>query len=797
MSAPVPPSRFSGLSARTSLILTGILFLAFLIAPIFSSPAGVRNNNAPGQFDTQRALTRMINILDDQSPHPVDSDANRRVRDAIIREIETLGFIAETRTDTGCFARDNVAYIACAEVENISFRMGPTPQTGAKNTLMISTHYDSVPAGPGASDAMMGVGVILEIAQQLSGKPLSRPVLVLITDGEEAGLLGARAFMRSDPRATEVSTVVNFEARGVEGPVFMFETSQPNGLVIPYLMKGSKRPVANSVMAAIYEQLPNSTDVSVYLPQDMEALNFAIIGNERFYHTPGDNLDNLSKRSLQHMGDMGLNTVRNLTDPDAKIKTNAQRLIYTDFLSRGMIALPQWVALPVMIIGLAVGIGIFFWPTQEADGMSLLHRLRPLLVPPILLLITGLLGTGFSLAISMIRPEAVPWAANSWSFYVCALLTALVPIALFAGPLAGRTTIRRFFAACWIWYAIAGIGMCFVLPGGTIIFVLPILVLTLSVLSGFAFLPGAVIGAFLAAISTLIVWSPVVGLIGEALGYANLAMIGVIATITALPWLSFLVRVDTGHAPFAFSLRSELWRYGTLSGALLVSLLITLMVPAYSANHPRHLNVRTIADPENGTAKIAMGSRNLPLPKAMRSVAETQYGGIDAPAPTIPEWRDNQWTVSAPIPTLRPPMLRRLPGADARQAPLAFQAQLEAPDSDRVTIMIPQTLGLNGFSIGTEQFDVQLPERDDGTITFRCIGQRCRNVDLGFGFTSKTPATLLLYGETFATTEHAHPMAAARPNWAIARQTGDRSIMVQRVRTDQLTLTSTPDTNAP
>lgn len=82
-----------------------------------------------------------------------------------------------------------------------------------------------MPAGPGASDDGAAVATVLEIARILAARPASRhPVVLLITDGEEAGLLGAFLFVREHPLAKQVRAAVNLDARGTSGPSLMFET---------------------------------------------------------------------------------------------------------------------------------------------------------------------------------------------------------------------------------------------------------------------------------------------------------------------------------------------------------------------------------------------------------------------------------------------------------------------------------------------------------------------------------------------------------------------------------------------
>ncbi len=61
---------------------------------------------------------------------------------------------------------------------------------------VISSHYDSVEAGPGADDDSSGTAALLEAARILAGHPLPATVMFASMTGEEGGLLGSREFVR-------------------------------------------------------------------------------------------------------------------------------------------------------------------------------------------------------------------------------------------------------------------------------------------------------------------------------------------------------------------------------------------------------------------------------------------------------------------------------------------------------------------------------------------------------------------------------------------------------------------------
>ena len=61
---------------------------------------------------------------------------------------------------------------------------------------VVSSHYDSVPAGPGADDNSSGTAALLEAARILARHPQPATIVFASFTGEESGLLGSREFVR-------------------------------------------------------------------------------------------------------------------------------------------------------------------------------------------------------------------------------------------------------------------------------------------------------------------------------------------------------------------------------------------------------------------------------------------------------------------------------------------------------------------------------------------------------------------------------------------------------------------------
>ena len=151
---------------------------------------------AAGEFDTARALARLRRILGDERPHPVDSEANDEVRERLIAELRALGSTPVT-DQLACNGTGKGRAVSCARVRNVVAAW--VPRSG--RPVMMVSHYDSTPVGPGAADDGIGVAAMLETAALLKDRPLQRPVLLLFNEGEEAGLIGARAFLERHPLA--------------------------------------------------------------------------------------------------------------------------------------------------------------------------------------------------------------------------------------------------------------------------------------------------------------------------------------------------------------------------------------------------------------------------------------------------------------------------------------------------------------------------------------------------------------------------------------------------------------------
>ncbi|MGC1344181.1 MAG: M20/M25/M40 family metallo-hydrolase, partial [Candidatus Binataceae bacterium] len=308
-----------------------------------SGPPAVVGAGAPAEdFSAARAMPDLREIA--PLPHPLASAENARVRGYLTKRLTELGVAPEIQTATVGRANPS-GRRTFAIVNNIVARIPGRASTGA---IMLVAHYDSVPSSPGAGDDSAAVAAIIETVRALkSGPPLRNDLIVLFTDGEELGMLGAKAFVENYPALHDVKVALNFEMRGDYGPVVMFQTSADNAWLIHALAAAPFRR-ASSLAPAAYRRLPNDTDLTVFLRAGMAGMNFAATRGLTRYHTRLDNIANLDPRSLQHHGSYALSLAREFGGVDLSKPHTGDAIYFSRFGE--FVRYPASMAIPFAIL---------------------------------------------------------------------------------------------------------------------------------------------------------------------------------------------------------------------------------------------------------------------------------------------------------------------------------------------------------------------------------------------------------------------------------------------------------------
>lgn len=316
--------------ALLAVLLGVILGLLALMTPSPASP------QAAG-FSAQRAMVDIEAIA--EVPHTVwDQASLPPIRAYIKARLIELGLEPIVRDYPAITDGFGHSY----PLQNITARI-----PGKSGTfILLVAHYDSSPkkrsfeqeGSRGAADDGYGLSTLFEIARLIkaSGTTAENGVAFLFTDAEETGLWGARAEMTSGFEAwKDVNFVINLEARGVKGPAVMFETGR-NNLASIELFRAARWPFAYSFAVDIYRQMPNGTDFTAFLKRGFAGLNFAVLDDLSYYHSPRDNPANVSLTSLQHYGEEVLPIVKAYTGNPRYAKSDAfvssQDMVYFNWL---------------------------------------------------------------------------------------------------------------------------------------------------------------------------------------------------------------------------------------------------------------------------------------------------------------------------------------------------------------------------------------------------------------------------------------------------------------------------------
>jgi hypothetical protein len=268
-------------------------------------PAPVAETAPDTVFSAQRAWPHVQSIA--VEPHPVGSAAHDRVHDYLVQQLRTMGVEPRVAGSSPAL-RSRPGVETAAGLRNIIAVLPGTAPTGA---VALVCHYDSHRRAPGAGDDGLAVAALVEVARLLrTGPPPRNDLVLLFTDGEELGLLGAQAFVQDDPTADDVRVVLNFEGRGSHGPVLMFETGPGNAALVRVFQRADPHPIASSLFPEAYRYLPNDTDFTVFLRSGIRGLNFAHIGRAETYHHASDTPANASRATLQHHGEHALAMAR-------------------------------------------------------------------------------------------------------------------------------------------------------------------------------------------------------------------------------------------------------------------------------------------------------------------------------------------------------------------------------------------------------------------------------------------------------------------------------------------------------
>jgi hypothetical protein len=464
-------------AGKTAVVAVLVLALAVVMSVTSMGPPPAAPASAPPtEFSGMRALRIIESIA--TKPHPTGTAAAADVRAYLTRELEGLGFdvhVQEATLLTEALAKRWGVAVLAARIHNVVARRRGTSLGPA---VLLMAHYDSRELTPGASDDGYGCATLLETARALAASPpLRHDVVLLITEGEEQWLLGARAFFEESPIAKEVALALNFDMRGNQGPVQMFQTSDHAAGLIDVLASSVSRVTASSLSQEVYRRMPNDTDLTPWLQAGHAGMNFGAIDGFARYHQPTDTAANADAATVQHMGSYALALTRAFADRQDIVHDSAQDAVY---FTTGPLFVHYSVRAAIALAGLAAAlvafvIGAGLRGRRLGAGGVLAGGAVAVLGP----VIAGLLAQGVWWAVDHAHSGALGTQhVRSVPRTACVAGMVLLGAGV-QGSIVARTMgrVRSFdlsVGAMFIWGALA-LTFALMLPGGSYLFVWPVL----------------------------------------------------------------------------------------------------------------------------------------------------------------------------------------------------------------------------------------------------------------------------------------------------------------------------------
>lgn len=537
----------------------GAIVLATLAWALFAAvwprlPAVVPATAAATEVSGARAMAQLERLA--ASPRVPGTPPHTQAREWIVGELTALGLAIEQQR--GVFGHELVNVVA------------PIAGSASTGTVLLMAHYDSVPRGPGAGDDGIGVVSWLEALRALksSGWQPRNDVLLLLTDGEENGLLGAHHFARTDARVAKVEAIVNLEAIGNGGPAFLFELGPDNGARVRLFADTVARPAGSSFAEAVYHEMPNSTDLTVFLKRGTQGFNLGLTCGSCAYHAPHDTPANIDPRSVQHMAECAAALARRLGDVDLATM-RADDASFFDLLGFVVIVWPRafdlWLASAAVLLaaGLAwrASLGWRSFATELArhlvgGGMLL-----------VLVVVFGWLGDQ-AMALLVARPT---WVAGNTTSAALLFVGAAAFVAAASLPrpdVAPPRLAMRVAMAALLW-SLAGVAASVWMPGTAFAFALPVLLVGLPALLPETWrwsLPGQLLPLLASAVIVL----PILHLLTQLVVREPPVALGLVTVVVASLsrlWSEPLLAIACERGP-----RRCLWLLGL--AALLASLLV-------------------------------------------------------------------------------------------------------------------------------------------------------------------------------------------------------------------------------
>jgi hypothetical protein len=654
---------------------------------------GACSRQAP-RFSVENARAHVQMLAGTIGSRPIGTPENARARQYVVDQLKLFGFDVRVQdVDARRPEAGRTAHVA----NIIASRRG-----AEQGALALVSHYDSAPEAPGAADDAFGVAVSLEAARVLAVRPNPRhTLLILVTDGEETGLMGAAGLTADHDVMDRLQAYLNIESTGSSGTALLFETGPGNGWIVKPWAQTAPHPRGLSLASEVYRHLPNDTDFSIFKRYGIPGLNFALFHDSYPYHTARDTPERLPDASLRDSGENIVQLATALDALDLRTRSTASQT----FFDIGRTTAVSWGPVTAWILAvLALVSGLLAWFRVLSASVRLVGIGRWIVEAiwsAIGAAVVGGAMTGGMWALRETRAVYHPWYAHpQWMLLMLVALGvtagwavsragALLPARLH-GP---RHPVLVWSIALPFWVLFAA-GLAVYAPVAGYLATVPLLAAGLSLL---VVRPDSIPALRIASIVVLAVAGTCWLTDTTEFLLFIVALTGRLPFITPI-WIYPVILLIAGlflAPPFiaTVAVTKPLLRPSILTALLLICVVVATglayAAPAYTHDQPQRRSLRVLADKDTSTATYDVTSQEPGLD------LETGAPGGWTRATTPPAF-------SAPIGISAMPFVFRTTAASPGPVPAVISAFDEKPVAAGVELtmtIVPRQPGLTAVFV--------------------------------------------------------------------------------------------------
>jgi len=286
------------------------------MSAVASKPPQIPTDALPpektGGFDGKAAYEHVAKMVS-FGPRPSGSQAIAQTQDYILSQLQSYGCTVE------------------ADAFNATTPAGPVPmknilvkvQGTQPGIILLGTHYDTLKKENfvGADDAGSSTGVMLELARLLCAKPGRYAVWIAFFDGEEAvqqwsdtdGRYGSKEMAAKLSISGDLKKVKAFLLADIVGgkTIVIKKESSSNAELTNQIWATAKRLAYDKIFVDVSGEIQDDHDS--FLKRGVPSVD--VIGDflsNGYWHTPQDNMEQISAKSLGIVGHVFLETVKQL-----------------------------------------------------------------------------------------------------------------------------------------------------------------------------------------------------------------------------------------------------------------------------------------------------------------------------------------------------------------------------------------------------------------------------------------------------------------------------------------------------